>query len=135
MRITENYLKFFLTRTIELITNLFCDQIHVASELDTKRYLPLERKKVKIVPNWVEISVPLTPKKSKASIFVGRLEQQKGIEQLLLIWPLREHLTIVGKGPLKSRLQIISSRKLKVDIVTTLDHTDLMELIQCSNVS
>ena len=53
-RLTGSYLKFFSTRAIELLTNLFCDQIHVASELDTKTYFSYENKKVKIVPNWVD---------------------------------------------------------------------------------
>ena len=132
-RLTGSYLKFFSTRAIELLTNLFCDQIHVASELDTKTYFSYENKKVKIVPNWVDFLGSPTSKRNENSIFVGRLEPQKGIEELLNIWPLQESLIIVGDGTLKSSVQkIVSSRNLDVKILGALAHADLMNLIKLS---
>lgn len=131
LRLTGSWFKYSLTRFIEILVNVLADQIHVASELDTKSFLNFERKKVKLVPNWVEISSgSLSHEKFNRSIFIGRLEEQKGICSLIEIWPENESLVIVGDGKLKKKVEErIESRKLNVEIIPSLPHTKLMSLL------
>ena len=133
LRIRQNYFYFFCTRLLEFLTNIICDEIHVASELDTKRFFKIEKIKTHIVPNWVESFKNLEVVKSEHSIFIGRLEPQKGIIALLKIWPIQEKLTIIGTGSLLHEVtEIITARGLNITIIPQMDHPELMKLLRLS---
>lgn len=133
LRIQSSYIKFLVTRFVEFVTNIICDEIHVGSKLDTKRFLEIEMRKTKIVPNWVEVPCSFRAKKSQKSIFIGRLEPQKGIVELLHAWPRHERLTIVGHGSLYGKvIEVISTRNLDVEIVRNVEHSKLMRLLSSS---
>lgn len=133
LRNQNSFLKFAATRFAEFLANIFSDEIHVASELDTKRFLRTEVKKTIIVPNWVEIPDNVRIKKSQQFIFIGRLEPQKGIVELLNAWPRHQRLTIVGRGSLQRKVnEVIASRGLKVEVIQNLEHCELMKLLRSS---
>lgn len=133
VRIQNNIFQFLFTRTLEFLTNVSCDEVHVASELDTKRFFTIEKRKTQIIPNWVEDCTGIDVKKSEYSIFIGRLEPQKGIIGLLKTWPTNEELTIIGTGSLlKEVTEIITDRDLNVKIIRQLEHSELMKLLGSS---
>ena len=67
--------------------------------------LPADRISVK--PNWVARPIPLPANRlQEGALFVGRLDEQKGICVLLQAWQDLEYpLTIIGDGPLASLVQ------------------------------
>lgn len=133
LRIQDSYGKFLLTRFMEFLTNVFSDYIHVASKLDTKRFVRIEMKKTQIVPNWVEARNNFNLPKSEQCIFIGRLEPQKGVIDLVKAWPTHERLIIVGNGPLEDDvMEVISNRDLKAEIIPRLEHSELMKLLGVS---
>jgi glycosyltransferase involved in cell wall biosynthesis len=90
-------------------------------------------KKIHIVPNWVEDHYCFNLLKSEQCIFIGRLEPQKGIIELLKAWPIHERLIIVGDGSLKDDVnEVISNRDLNVEIIPKLEHSELMKLLGIS---
>jgi len=66
-------------------------------------------------------------------LFVGRLDQDKGIKELLGIWPTNQRLTVVGSGPLYAEcLERIRSRKLLVQMIGTKTSHEVAELMSQS---
>lgn len=129
-RLSGSWIKFFLTRLTEIITNIFADEIHIASTLDSKSFYNFERKKLKIVPNWVEVASFSDVKRTNKSIFIGRLEVQKRILELVEVWPEEEHLTIVGAGSLLGEIkQTTVRRNLNVKFISSMHHPELMRLL------
>ena len=129
-RLSKSKLKYFLTRSIELLTNIFSDEVHVASQLDTRKLFNFELKKIKIVPNWVKVQEFPVKEKKMSSIFIGRLEPQKGITELIDIWPVNESLIVVGDGVFKDTIkQKAYKRGLDLKFIDQLDHGKLMELL------
>ena len=86
---------------------------------------------VKVVPNIVTLNdnKNASAQECKRIIFVGRLEYQKGLDDLIKIWELvqKKHddwqLDIYGDGTQKARLQsVIQERKLHVNLWGSVDH-------------
>lgn len=129
-RLTGSRFKFFITRFLELIANLFADEIHVASELDKKNMFEFEKRKTLVVPNWVNVQKVTKTKTKNISILIGRFEKQKGIIELLNLWPEDENLILVGTGSLCNQIEmIIKKRKLLVKIKSPTKHSELMKLL------
>ena len=63
-----------------------------------------EHKKFEIVPNFVD-DIPHGVKVRSGWLFVGRLSPEKGVEELVEMWPKGFPLRIVGDGPLRERLE------------------------------
>jgi glycosyltransferase involved in cell wall biosynthesis len=90
----------------------YVDEFWVLSQtqLRTLGNLNVPESKKVYKPNFVDthhISL-VSPVQKKGYLFVGRLEEGKGIVQLLDIWktfPNSEILTIIGTGPLAAQLQ------------------------------
>lgn len=62
--------------------------------------------KVEVVPNFVTpIGTTSSDEVGLPWVFVGRLSAEKGIHELLSIWPQKEKLAIYGSGPLASSLR------------------------------
>ncbi|MEA2737176.1 MAG: hypothetical protein QOH05_483 [Acetobacteraceae bacterium] len=71
-----------------------------AKQIFTQGGLPAGRISVK--PNWVTRPAPLSAdNEQKGALFVGRLDEQKGVRVLLQAWQGLDYpLTIIGDGPL-----------------------------------
>jgi len=51
-------------------------------------------------------------------LFVGRLDRDKGISDLLKVWPESEKLVVIGSGPSEMEcLEVIAARSLNVQII------------------
>jgi glycosyltransferase involved in cell wall biosynthesis len=66
---------------------------------------------ISVIPNGIDLSefanLPAVPRESKTILYVGRLEEYKGVQYIIQTLPLLgkdSHLEIVGKGPYKVRL-------------------------------
>ena len=58
------------------------------------------------VPGFGPGASAYTKEEARAGwVFVGRLSQEKGLEELLDIWPASESLTVIGDGPQRSELE------------------------------
>jgi len=67
--------------------------------------LGLHRKLTDVIPNFVPSNSNLAEKKNGKWIWVGRLTEEKGLANLLKVWPDGEQLEVFGSGPLESDLQ------------------------------
>ena len=66
-------------------------------------------------------------------LFVGRLDVDKGIEDLVKTWPQHESLAIVGDGPLAKRCQEIAShRNLTVNFLGAKSPVEVLKLMRTS---
>jgi glycosyltransferase involved in cell wall biosynthesis len=76
-----------------------------AKQIFTQGGLPAGRISVK--PNWVTRPAPLSADhEQKGALFVGRLDEQKGVRVLLQAWQGLDYpLTIIGDGPLADLVQ------------------------------
>ncbi|MFD9824584.1 glycosyltransferase family 4 protein [Streptomyces violascens] len=54
-----------------------------------------------LIPNFVPDG-PWSLKPGKGWVFVGRLSPEKGIQELLRLWPADEPLDVIGDGPLSA---------------------------------
>ena len=73
---------------------------------------------VDVLPNFVPDRGLSSPKEREGFLYVGRLEEEKGVEDLLPVFErLPEHrLTIVGKGTLASKLSEASEGLANVEL-------------------
>lgn len=108
----------FKYRSIKIIK--WCDKLILLSEY----YKPIlksilgskyQESKIKIINNPLSIDLPIKPlqKTKNICLFIGRLQQQKGIQYLMNIWKeiennkpdLEWQLIIVGDGPEKKYIE------------------------------
>lgn len=90
----------------------------------------LEEQKIALVPNFVDdigfmSSAPL----GKKWVFVGRLTQEKGVLELLDMWPSDHELKIYGSGPLLRKVEDISARRPEVDYVGQAERSSIPALL------
>jgi len=80
------------------------------------------RNRIGVVPNGVELQ-PLRPGPGRGIVYVGRLLRAKGLDELLDAMRCLpgEHLTIVGDGPERPRLEA-AARGLSVTFTGRVDH-------------
>lgn len=129
-RIYGSRIRFLLTRIVEISVNFWANEIHVAGERDFKGLSEWEKRKTVVVPNWVKIDSSRTTCTEDKFIFVGRLEPQKNILDLLKHWPSSERLTIIGSGTqLADVMQVIDQRGLRVEHLPRLSHGELMDQV------
>lgn len=71
----------------------------------------IDGNKISVIPNGVDLaefnSLKAIPRESKTILYVGRLEEYKGVQYIIQTLPLLDkdfHLEIVGKGPYKANL-------------------------------
>lgn len=77
--------------------------------------------------------LPSLGNRSQEWIFVGRLDLDKGIDDLLRIWPPNERLSIIGVGPLQERCQqIVSKRQLRVRLLGGMSPGQVSNLMRTS---
>jgi len=90
------------------------DRIIAVSKHEKKLLLEdfgIKASKISIIPNGVNLSefsqLPAVPRQSKTILYVGRIEQYKGVQDIIRVLPLLGKdfcLQIVGKGPYKKKL-------------------------------
>jgi glycosyltransferase involved in cell wall biosynthesis len=91
------------------------DAIIVAAEGDKEfiiKRFPIASEKITVIPNYIDVTLfkPLNlSKKENSIIFVGRLAEQKNLENLITaIGGTNYHLIIIGTGILRSRLEKVA---------------------------
>jgi glycosyltransferase involved in cell wall biosynthesis len=87
--------------------------------------------KMKIVPNFAasrNTSAPMWPS-SAGFLFVGRLSPEKGLFELLSIWPRTVELRIAGSGPEEARCRV-AAREKNVVFLGSLSESELAEQMQ-----
>lgn len=118
-----------LKPAVENLKKIFLPKIHRAiavSELAKKYYEKDFKKEITIIPNGIDTkkftpnNKPLINNKKTNILFLGRLEERKGILYLLKAWKEinknfpKTQLIIAGEGPLNKKVdQIISNNRLK----------------------
>ena len=97
-------------------------------------------KKIKLVPNYIdtEIFKPLLniPKEKNRIIFVGRLEKQKNLFNLIeAIAPLKVKLIIIGSGSFKKKLEnFVREKKANVEFKGNIPNEKLPEELNKSEI-
>jgi len=95
---------FTIAKKIQFL-NSQAASIHVANGLDSK--------KVVVIPNGLADSIPRTSDTVKREwVYVGRLTREKGIQELLQVWPREMHLNVVGSGELEKQLRADSKENI-----------------------
>lgn len=89
----------------------FIDQYWALShtQIDTLKQLGVSARQIAYKPNFMEpLAIEVTVEEKQGYLFVGRLEEAKGIVLLLDTWQKlgwKESLTIIGAGPLLETLR------------------------------
>jgi len=82
----------------------------------------------------------VTPRQRSGALFVGRLEERKGVSHLMEAWGAVEHLwpddlLIVGDGPLRPVVESwVAERPASRSMITHIEHTDLSQVYQSKTV-
>ena len=129
----KNFLKRFLYLVLTQITLLFSDRYSVTSNSDAiflkKKYFATRN--VVIRPNWVDEGFENNDRKYKSTLLaVGRLEKQKGFDDLLnSLKNTGFELDIYGEGSLKQELIEISTKLcVPLRIYDNIENEDLLEI-------
>jgi len=126
--------KLLIIRFLEKLAYKNADAIMVSSKRD-KRYIEEKYKilpeKIRYIPNYIdtELFKPLNIPKENRICFIGRLEEQKNLFNLIkAISNLNMKLVIFGNGSLKKSLQVFSKElKIDVDFRSNIPNKDLAE--------
>ena len=134
-------IKFYLSKVIEKLAGYFSGIIVVASESE-KTLFCKHVNKVRVIPNYVDTDL-FTPGENSTDsneinlLFVGRLEPQKNLENLLLalVGLKNIKLTIIGFGSLEDKLKLIVKKNiLKVEFLGNVPHSDLPKFFNRSQI-
>ena len=109
-----------------------------AKEAITSRF-PQLSSKIDIIPNGVDVSLFKPPEKEKESgrvlCFVGRLAPEKNLETLFsALKNIDAELRVIGKGPLKKRLEGVAAGNPKISFHGTVPNGQLPLFFNRSNV-
>jgi len=114
----KSWLKRKIIYLVEKIAYQSADQIILTSNKDkefVKEKFKIPEQKIKIIPNYIdtELFKPLNvPKERNSLIFIGRLERQKNLFNLIeAISNLEVKLVIFGSGSLKGKLKEFAKKK------------------------
>lgn len=138
-RLGAGHVRQWLSKRLERIVLKSADAIVVSSQEDANEIVRchlLKAESITTIENYVDLdrfrpSQAATGKRGRL-VFVGRLEEQKNPITLLnaLVGLEDVHLTVVGDGSLRSRLEHDARRlKLSVDFVGTVAHERLPALL------
>lgn len=76
-------------------------RVIVLNDTAAEVYRAAYRREVDVIPNFVPAGDPRSSP-SSTWVYVGRLSDEKGIRELLNIWPAETRLDVIGAGPLES---------------------------------
>jgi glycosyltransferase involved in cell wall biosynthesis len=109
-------LSFWYYRVTKIFDNI--DYYFVLTDFQKEKVksLGIDESKIILKPNSIRMSsiVPIASEKRKGYIYVGRLEESKGILELLKVWEKLDErfiLTIIGGGELEDELKRKYSKK------------------------
>lgn len=74
---------------------------------------------------------PTNEANPSAWLYVGRLSAEKGVTQLVNMWPRNHRLWIVGDGPDRSQVSVASKGK-PIELLGPREHGDVLRLMQKS---
>jgi len=133
---SKNYLKVKLIKLIESICYKNADEVIVSSNFD-RDYIKTNYKincEINVIPNYVDVERfrKLKVQKIKNSIiFIGRLENQKNLFNLLkAIVGLNYKLTIIGEGSLlKALMEYATTYSINVKFIQRVPNEELPVLL------
>ncbi len=112
MKQGHGFLRSFFVSMISWFTYNTADHICVGTVSDARdvvKYFKMPKAKISIHPNWIETSVFVpkdVPKKENSILYVGRLNKQKNLRQLIkAVAGTPWELDIVGEGELREELE------------------------------
>jgi len=134
--------KRIIAKFIEKIAYKNADKIILTSEKDKKfvvKKFKIKPEKIEVIPNYIDTDLfkPLNlPKEKNSLIFVGRLEEQKNLFNLIeAITTLPVKLVIVGRGSLKEKLKSFAKEKnAKVEFKENVPNEKLPEELNKSEI-
>ena len=134
--------KRIVAKFIEKIAYKNADKIILTSEKDKKfvvKKFKIKPEKIEVIPNYIDTDLfkPLNlPKEKNSLIFVGRLEEQKNLFNLIeAITTLPVKLVIVGRGSLKEKLKSFAKEKnAKVEFKENVPNEKLPEELNKSEI-
>lgn len=138
----KNLLKLFFAKMIEACALRACDACIVATE-EEKNYFSKYKNKVVVIPNFVDTDIfhpgliDHPQKEEKTILFVGRLTEQKNLENLLHALKGLSHISlqIIGAGELQSKLeQIVQTEQLDVHFLGNKPYSEIPAFIQKADV-
>lgn len=113
----------------------YIDYYFVLTEFQKRKVieLGLKEEKIRLKPNFVITDVAKDNCDKKGFIYVGRLEDSKGIVQLINVWKTLDkkyELTIIGSGPLSNFVESVHEENIKY--LGKMDNKKTKELINSS---
>jgi glycosyltransferase involved in cell wall biosynthesis len=134
-------LKLNFISLIEKIAYKVADKIILTSKKDkefVEKRFKIPSAKIEIIPNYIDIEIfkPLPVKKEERIIFVGRLEREKNLFNLIeAITNLPLKLIIIGNGHLRDKLEAFSkNRKANVEFKGNIPNDKLPEELNKSKI-
>lgn len=131
----------YLLRCIASPIMKYASAILVTSRRFTARFPNFALSKTKHIPNGVDTQLfkLLKVKKNKTILFVGRLEKQKNLENLIMacanLKKLKYQLLFIGDGSLKQKLVSLAHRlDVSLKIISSVSHTKLPRLISKAEI-
>ncbi len=126
--------KYLIFSIVELIMYKLADLVMITSDRNKdyiqKRY---NVKKIAVMPNFIDTNIfkPLNCKKERKLVFVGRLNNEKNLINLLKALEGTDiAIDIIGKGELESSLKALAKKlKLKANFLGTIDNYELPEYL------
>lgn len=114
----------------EVIAN--CDQVLIPGEPMREVFTQLGIANTRVLPQPVQrFNMPeMSGDTDSPWLFVGRLSPEKGILDLLNIWPPAESLNVVGSGPEQDLARgIAQERNLRVNFMNALSNDSVLALM------
>lgn len=86
--------------------------------------------KISIVPHFLPRELDAgAGAGGSAFVFVGRLDEQKGLHVLMQTWPQGAPLVVVGDGPLRAELEIWASSRPNVRLLGALNRAEVQVIL------
>jgi len=132
-RIENKKLQSFIFKLIQFPLLRTSDKVIVTSKEIYKELSPkIERKKLAYIPNGVDIKLfkPLVRRKSNlfTVMFIGRIEKQKNLENLIIAAQNIPKIKIVfvGAGSQKDQLMTLSKKKkVELNLISPIDYAEI----------
>jgi|SRR3989344_7027426 len=142
-KIEGRFVEAFFYKIINFIVLKKADAVIVTNPAFIINVKKTGAKNIIVIPNSVNTALFIPKNKKSANtikeiVFVGRLEPQKNIVNLLMALVSIHHpyhLTIIGRGSQKKYLQKFTSKhKLNVTFIDSIPHNKLPAVLQSANL-
>ena len=125
---------------LEITAYALADTIIISNRSDMDfihQYFPVNKNKIKLIRNFIDTRSFCPPQKNrkqdeKKFLFVGRLEAQKNIENLILaVAQVGCQLSIIGTGSLKFDLQELAQKySANINFIGTVENSELVNILR-----